>query len=67
VPLVDAGDDDDILYRMLQPPELARATSFPEDYVFAGTKTDVTRQIGNAMPIKGTRAVIASMLWDMAA
>lgn len=67
VPLVDAGDDDDILYRMLQPPELARATSFPDDYAFAGTKTDVTRQIGNAMPIKGTRAHIASMLWDMRA
>jgi DNA (cytosine-5)-methyltransferase 1 len=67
VPLVDAGDDDDILYRMLQPPELARATSFPDDYAFAGNKTEVTRQIGNAMPIKGTRAVIASMLWDLAA
>jgi DNA (cytosine-5)-methyltransferase 1 len=67
VPLVDAGDDDDLLYRMLQPPELARATSFPDDYQFAGNKTEVTRQIGNAMPIKGTRAVIASMLWDMAA
>lgn len=67
VPLIDAGDDDDLLYRMLQPPELARATSFPDDYDFAGNKTDVTRQIGNAMPIKGTRAVIASMLWDMAA
>lgn len=67
VPLVDAGDDDDILYRMLQPPELARATSFPEGYAFAGNKTEVTRQIGNAVPIKIARALVGAALWDMAA
>jgi len=67
VPLVDAGDDDDILYRMLQPPELARATSFPEGYAFAGNKTEVTRQIGNAVPIRMARALVSAALWDMAA
>lgn len=67
VPLVDAGDDDDILYRMLQPPELAAATSFPKDYRFAGNKTEVTRQIGNAVPIKMARALVRTALWDMAA
>lgn len=67
VPLVDAGDDDDILYRMLQPPELARATSFPENYQFAGNKTEVTRQIGNAVPINMARALVRSALWDLAA
>lgn len=67
VPLVDAGDDDDILYRMLQPPELARATSFPDDYQFAGNKTEVTRQIGNAVPIRMARALVGAALWDLAA
>lgn len=67
VPLVDAGDDDDILYRMLQPPELAAATSFPADYAFAGNKTEVTRQIGNAVPIRMARALVRSALWDLAA
>ena len=67
VPLVDAGDDDDILYRMLQPPELARATSFPDHYSFSGNKTEVTRQIGNAVPIRMARALVGAALWDMAA
>lgn len=67
VPLVDAGDDDDILYRMLQPPELAAAMSFPDDYAFAGNKTEVTRQIGNAVPVRMARALVKAALWDMAA
>lgn len=67
VPLVDAGDDDDILYRMLQPPELARATSFPEGYAFAGNKTEITRQIGNAVPINMARNLVRAALWDLAA
>jgi DNA (cytosine-5)-methyltransferase 1 len=40
----------DILYRMFQPHELAAATSFPPDYHFAGSKKQITRQIGNAVP-----------------
>lgn len=67
VPLVDAGDDDDILYRMLQPPELAAAMSFPDDYAFAGNKTEVTRQIGNAVPVRMARALVGAALWDMKA
>jgi DNA (cytosine-5)-methyltransferase 1 len=39
----------DIRVRMLQPHELARATSL-DGYQFAGTKSDVVRQIGNAVP-----------------
>lgn len=40
----------DIRYRMLQPHELAAAMSFPEDYQFFGTKDEVVKQIGNAVP-----------------
>lgn len=67
VRLAEADNDDDILYRMLQPPELARATSFPDGYKFAGNKTEVTRQIGNAVPIRMARALVGAALWDMAA
>lgn len=38
----------DIHFRMLQPHELARAMSFPEEYEFVGTREAVVKQIGNA-------------------
>jgi DNA (cytosine-5)-methyltransferase 1 len=40
----------DIRFRMLQPQELAAAQGFPGNYRFTGTKTEVVRQIGNAVP-----------------
>lgn len=42
----------DILTRMLQPHELARAHSFPSDYRFTGNKEDQTKQIGNSVPVE---------------
>jgi len=41
-------DGMDVRFRMLQPHELAAAMGFPTGYRFAGTKTDIVRQIGNA-------------------
>lgn len=38
----------DIHFRMLQPHELAAATSFPKSYIFTGTREDVVKQIGNS-------------------
>ena len=52
----------DILFRMLQPHELAAAMSFPPDYKFAGNKTDVVKQIGNAVCPKLAEALIAAAL-----
>lgn len=52
----------DILFRMLQPDELARAMSFPDGYRFAGTKTDTVRQIGNAVPVGVAEALCRSIL-----
>jgi site-specific DNA-cytosine methylase len=46
----------DILFRMLQPHELADAHSFPKHYVFTGTKEDQTAQIGNSVPVKTAQA-----------
>lgn len=40
----------DITHRMLTAAELARATSFPEGYVFCGGDTAAKKQIGNAVP-----------------
>ena len=36
-------------FRMLQPHELAAAQSFPNWYRFTGTKTEIVKQIGNAV------------------
>lgn len=55
----------DILFRMLQPHELAAAMSFPEDYRFAGTKSDQVKQIGNAVCPALAEALIAAALDDL--
>jgi len=53
----------DIRFRMLQPHELAAAMSFPADYEFHGTKAQVVKQIGNAVPTRTacelTKALVA--------
>jgi len=40
----------DVLFRMLEPGELAAAQGFPKEYTFFGSKADVVKQIGNAVP-----------------
>lgn len=65
--LVTAGDIKgtvDVRYRMFRPRELARAHSFPDDYRFAGTKTDQVRQIGNSVPVSTGTELTAAMLAD---
>jgi DNA (cytosine-5)-methyltransferase 1 len=42
----------DVRFRMLQPDETASAMSFPPDYKFHGTKDEITKQIGNAVPAR---------------
>jgi DNA (cytosine-5)-methyltransferase 1 len=56
----------DIRFRMLQPHELASAQGFPNDYKFTGTKSDVVKQIGNAVPVHLAQALCASLLEDYA-
>jgi DNA (cytosine-5)-methyltransferase 1 len=53
---------DRVGFRMLQPHELARAQGFPSDYQFTGNKTEVVRQIGNAVPCGFARALITAHL-----
>lgn len=51
-----------ILFRMLQPHELSGAQGFPRDYKFAGTKTEIVKQIGNAVPCNTAKALCKSIL-----
>lgn len=57
----------DILFRMLKPEELAAAQGFPEGYRFQGTKTEVVKQIGNAVPCKTAESLCFSALVEGAA
>ncbi|MEN6636983.1 MAG: DNA cytosine methyltransferase [Clostridiaceae bacterium] len=51
----------DIRFRMLQPHELAAAQGFPRDYKFSGNKTEIVKQIGNAVPCGLARALVAAV------
>lgn len=55
----------DILYRMLTVRELARAMSFDVDgevYPFAGNATEITKQIGNAVPCRTAEALVRALV-----
>lgn len=55
----------DILFRMLEPHELAEAMGF-SGYEFAGTKTQIIKQIGNAVSVKKMKACVGSIMADAA-
>ena len=55
----------DIRFRMLQNSELARAMSFEDEetsYEFIGNVSEVTKQIGNAVPVRLAKALIKTVL-----
>lgn len=57
----------DIRFRMLCNHELARASGFSDDetdYEFAGNKAQVTKQIGNAVPVNTSTAIVAALFGD---
>lgn len=47
--------------RRLRIPEVKRLMTFPDDFVIAGKRTDVQRQLGNAVPVELGKAVIRSV------
>ena len=62
---VTGGRTYDIRFRMLEPKELARAMGFSAaetTYEFAGTKTEITKQIGNAVPVNLAAALVGALM-----
>jgi DNA (cytosine-5)-methyltransferase 1 len=63
------GERFDILFRMLEPHELAAAMGFHTDeapYQFTGTKTEQIKQIGNAVSVAKMRACVGAIMADAA-
>lgn len=59
----------DIRFRMLNNRELARAMGFDDTettYEFTGTAQEITRQIGNAVPVNLAAALVAAILEPLA-
>ncbi|MDJ1632272.1 DNA cytosine methyltransferase [Rhizobium rhizogenes] len=59
----------DILYRMLKWPELAAAMGFSSEestYEFAGTATEIIKQIGNAVSVAKMKACVGAIMADAA-
>lgn len=54
----------DILFRMLQPHELAAAMGFPAGYRITGNRSEQVRQIGNAVVVEQAQAMCAAMLGE---
>lgn len=63
VNVVEPTEGYDILFRMLEPHELAAAMGF-DGYEFAGTKTDQVKQIGNAVSVKKMKACVKAVMAD---
>jgi DNA (cytosine-5)-methyltransferase 1 len=51
-----------IRFRMLQPHELAAAMSFPPSYEFTGNRENKVKQIGNAVPLRTSKALCGALL-----
>jgi site-specific DNA-cytosine methylase len=63
----EAGVVADILFRMLQPHELAAAMGFPAGYKFCGNREDVVKQIGNAVEVNKAFAHLMELSYLVAA
>ena len=48
--------------RALTNRERARLQTFPDDFVFYGSKESVRRQIGMAVPVEGAKIILESIL-----
>jgi DNA (cytosine-5)-methyltransferase 1 len=51
---------------MLQPHELAGAMGFPKSYKWCGKKTEIVRQIGNAVVVQVAEALCKTLLMEVA-
>ena len=65
--LIEGTEEYDILFRMLEPHELAGAMGFTTEdhaYQFAGTKTQKIKQIGNAVSVAMMKAEVKAIMAD---
>lgn len=63
IDLVEGIEDYDVLFRMFEVDELARAMGL-DNHVFTGTKTEQIKQIGNAVEERMMRAEIKAIMAD---
>jgi DNA (cytosine-5)-methyltransferase 1 len=49
-------------FMMLMPHELAAAQGFRQDYKFHGNRSEIVKQIGNAVPRNTAKALCRSLL-----
>jgi DNA (cytosine-5)-methyltransferase 1 len=52
--------------RALTNRERARLQTFPDNFVFEGSKESVRRQIGMAVPVQGARVILEAVLKTLA-
>ncbi|MDR1791267.1 MAG: DNA cytosine methyltransferase [Propionibacteriaceae bacterium] len=55
-PTIDA---EDVFFRMLEPSEIKKAMSFPDEYTLLGSKRDQVRMAGNAVTPPAARDLVA--------
>lgn len=56
------NDQDESRARRLRVPEMLRLMTFPDDYKLIGSRRDIQRQLGNAVPVEFGKVVIRSLL-----
>lgn len=61
-PVTNEGRLVDVCFRMLSPQELKMATGFSKEYILCGTKTEMVKQIGNAVPVNTARELVKAAL-----
>jgi DNA (cytosine-5)-methyltransferase 1 len=59
---VTAVDVDDVLFRMLRPPEIGRAMAFADAYVVLGTQREKVRLYGNAVTPPVAEVIIRALV-----
>ena len=52
---------DDNTHRYFTLREMARLQGFPDDYIFKGTRSQIIRQIGNAVPCTVAEIIAGSL------
>ena len=51
--------------RRLRVNEMLRLMSFPDDFKIDGTRADVQRQLGNAVPLELGKAVVRALMGQL--